>query len=268
MKETRTTIQGDRLCVSLRVVRKPALLNLAVTAIHHGIGSFRIPGLTDGPLSLNRRRIPRWWRNRDAQPSKRSGQGLSAVSDAGHYGYRVEFRPNCPNHEKHDAIGHLPLREISVSLRPPRLCAVPTTGHHAPEYRLIALACARTRTQALSERLRCLRYLNRQLGGIGTHMPPAADELTEKLRSSNRRAPRDLPHIRRSRVTLIDLWNIVLRIHTTCTTPVRGRHPPHRKSLSLSQSMGYSPSKRHTSTAERTDSFVKSNLSYEESKEI
>ena len=71
---------NNRPCVPLRVVRKPALLSLAVTAIHHGIGSFRIPGLTDGPLSLYRRRVPHWCRNRDVQLSKRSGQGRSSAS--------------------------------------------------------------------------------------------------------------------------------------------------------------------------------------------
>ena len=52
MKETRTTIQGDRPCAPLWVVRKPALPSIAATAIRHGIGSFRISDLTGRPAIL------------------------------------------------------------------------------------------------------------------------------------------------------------------------------------------------------------------------
>ena len=52
------------------------------------------PTSPDGPLSLYRRRIPRWCRNRDVQLPKRSGQERSSASGTGRHRSRAVFHPD------------------------------------------------------------------------------------------------------------------------------------------------------------------------------
>ena len=109
---------------------------------HHGIGRFRVPGLTDDPPSRHRRRIPRWCRSGDVQLSKRSEQGRSSTAGARRHGIHRVVRPDHRIPARLGRVGHHQGREITVFLGLQRLLAAPTTDHPPSVPRQDAHACA------------------------------------------------------------------------------------------------------------------------------